>query len=373
MGRSLLKVVLVALVVVGWLSASVSWAEPTVLGGMPTYCLPDGAVPDPPRVPSGPGDLTAAQIPDGPDVVYRGANPKVGVPTYIWWYGCSPTSGGMMVGYWDQLPGFGRLYDGDASVWSGSGASGTKRMVASTAHITAGSENGFTYGDWHNSASHPTHVANPDCIADFMKTVDGGSYSNNITAGLEGYVEWDDPSTAANNESYPATATRIGGFTYAQFKAEIDACRPVLLNVMTIAWVHIGGGYYQQQELGHSIVGYGYQDNMFQIKDPFTSANLTVGGYAVKDTWSPGTAQSEWANWSMGLFPPVIDGNGVEWWPYLNYNGWSWVYTSPPGGPYDWMVSEAVTLVVVPEPATMGLLSLGFLGLGILRRRRGRK
>jgi len=34
-----------------------------------------------------------------------------GVPDYMWNYGCSPTCGGMVVGYWDRRPGLGGLVD----------------------------------------------------------------------------------------------------------------------------------------------------------------------------------------------------------------------------------------------------------------------
>ena len=215
--------------------------------------------------------VSEVSLAPGAEKPMMGANPIDGVPTYTWWYGCSPTAGGMMVGFWDGQPGYGNLYDGDASVWSGDGASGTRSMVASTAHITAGSENAYTYGDWHNSTSYPNHVANPDCIADFMKTVDGGSYSSNIASGLEAYVEWDNPSTAVN-ESYSATATLNNGnyyggtWTYNGFKAEIDASRPVLLDIVTYAGTSLGW-------VGHSVVGFGYQDNMFQVRIPVAGGN----------------------------------------------------------------------------------------------------
>ena len=29
-----------------------------------------------------------------------------GVPDYYWYNGCSPTSGGTLVGYWDHQPGY---------------------------------------------------------------------------------------------------------------------------------------------------------------------------------------------------------------------------------------------------------------------------
>ena len=291
-----------------------------------------------------------------------GGNPLDDVPEYVWWYGCSPTSGGMVIGYWDGRPGFGDLYDGDASVWSGDGNTGTRSMVASTAHITAGAENGMTYGDWQNSLSYPNHEDNPDCIADFMHTQNGGSFSYDIAAGLEAYAAWDNPATAAN-ESYPAVADVIdvpfwgGTFDYPDLQTEVDAGRPVLLNMMT---------YANSAWRGHTVVAYGYQDDMFDINVPLpggTSANLTVPGFAVMDTWANGIGQSNWLDWGGSTVNPVIDGNGVEWWPFIDLKGSS--YTES----WDWMISDAVTLNVLPEPATLSMLAIGGIGLALRRRR----
>jgi hypothetical protein len=354
-------VVLLVLVVGG-----VAWADGKILGGMPEYHM-ETLGPGDPRPPCGSSAaFAAASLDSDAQRPILNTNPLSEVPEYLWWYGCSPTSGGMMVGYWDGRPGFGNLYDGDASIWSGDGSQGTRSMVASTAHIVSGDENGYTYGDWHNSASYPSHEANPNCVADFMKTVNGGSYANNIAAGLEAYCEWDNPATPVN-ESYPATATNIdvpfygGSFSYSDLKNEIDADRTVILDLICYT------GY---EWLGHSTVAYGYQDSMFQarVSTGEDYVDVVVGGFAVMDTWMNGTGQSGWVDWNWNTFGPVIDENGVEWWPFIELLGGSWYYDDGTVGPYDWMVTDAVTLEVTPEPATLGLLVLG--GLALLARRR---
>ncbi len=348
---------------------SVARADTKVLSGVPAYeaanlGLDDSTPPD-----AGSQAFARETLVSGTSRPAYGGNPLNGMPRYEWWYGCAPTSGGMMVGYWDGLPGRGQLYDGDASVWGGDGSQGTKSMVASTAHITAGSENGYTYGDWHNSASYPDHESNPDCVADFMKTVDRSTSYSDIAPGLEGYCEWDNPNTAAVNESLEATATLIdtpywdGTFTYSSLQSEIDANHPVQLGVIC----HDGTQWW-----GHSLIAYGYQDDLFQIKVPVgggPDVDLTVGGFAVMDTFSTGTAGSEWADWDRHLVTPIIDGEGVEWWPFVEFQGASWIYNSGTPGPYDWMVSDAVTLTVVPEPATLGLLAAGLVALWMRKRR----
>ncbi len=297
-------------------------------------------------------DLDKSQI--------MGGNPLPGVPEYIWWYGCSPTAGGMMVGHWDGKPGYENLFEGDASTWWGEedpdiGITGTRSMVAGTAHILAG-------GTWEGH--------DPDSLADFMRTESGGTYVSWIRQGLEDYVEWDNPNTATDESSPGAdlyfdalvelsdVAYYGGSYEYADFKAEIDAGRPVLLGLRT----------YDPSEgefVGHSAVGYGYQDDMFTLRwwhcplpceDPVEDAFptvVTVGGYAVMDTWGSGTGTAG-AQW-LGPPPafadvdPIIDGNDVEWWPFLEYDGASF------GDRLDWMVTGGISMDIriIPEPASI--------------------
>jgi hypothetical protein len=279
----------------------------------------------------------------------------------------------MLVGYWDGLPGYGNLFDGNALPWYGDQDNGTKAWVASRAHITAGLENGYTYGDYHNSKSYPQHVTHPDCIADFLKTVDGGTYPSQVAPGLQRFVAWDNPQTPIQ-EGLPAQAADLyvpyygGPLGYHVFKNEIDAGRPMLLNVLTAenatTWV------------GHTVVGYGYQDDMFKIKVADRlgrTFDVTLGGFAVRDTWMNGTAFSEWVDWDWNIISSVIDANGVEWWPFLEVPGGSWVYDDGTPGPYDWMITDGVTLYIAPEPATVVLLAAGAGMLALRRRRRQRR
>ena len=307
------------------------------------------------------------QIPDGFELIW-GANPLSGVPMYTWWNGCSPTAGGMMVGYWDtNKAGYDTLFEGDSSFFWGAadGSTGTKSMIAGKAHNAAKTWMG-----------HPA-----DSLADFMHTVDGGTSTSGIVSGLEGYVEWDNPATATD-ESWPADPLAAshydasvdlmrgpyyagGTFGYDDFKAEIDAGRPMLLNLKTF--------YSTTDWVGHSVVGYGYQADMFQLEWAVPGPNpiVTVGGFAVMDTWDNGTAQSFWRGDDGSTVYSYIDGDGVEWWPFLDYRRSSFKYY------FDWMVVEGIALDIqydmIPEPTTFIIWSLlGALGItvGCWRRRR---
>ena len=159
------------------------------------------------------------------------------VPEYFWYYGCSPTAGGMLIGWWDAQPGCGYLIGDDINPYD---------YIASVEHIVAGKEQGYTYGTYMNSTSYPDHMNNPSCIADFMYTNDGGTARGWIGAGMVGFAAWDDPDTI-DNESYKATATTYYtayGWGFADYKAEIDAGRPVHLGITN-----------------HSVLAYGYWDN----------------------------------------------------------------------------------------------------------------
>jgi len=304
----------------------------------------------------------------GPRVVLGGPV-LANAPNYRWYYGCTPTVAGMLVGYWDGKAGYENLVEGDASTQT----QAVYDMIASEAHRTAGAENGYGYGDWHNSPSYPDHENNPDCLADFMHTVNAGTAYFDIAPGLQQYVQWDNPATAVD-ESYGATAEMFddpfwsgGELTYEMIKGEINAQRPVLLDVTTYCEYGVPGNWY-----GHSVMAYGYQDDMFQLFPPGGTQNIIVPGVAVMDTWTSGeTTGSEWIidtdddGEPDAYFESYIDPDGVEWWPFLSMNvvdGNS--YTNY----WDWMVSDAVFLDIVPEPACLSLLLAGSI-IALARKR----
>ena len=275
-------------------------------------------------------------------------NPLTGQPEYRWWYGCSPTSGGMLMGYWagkgytQLLPGVSDPMVQDANV---------NKAIASPEHINADPVN-HPLGTWVGHA--------PNCIADFMKTEDGGTSAGDIPTGL---AAWSTYVGLGAKTAYHDWVNYFGGtFTYEAFKAEIDAGRPMLLNLETYV-----SGY---DWVGHSVVGYGYQDNMFQLKiyNGITTVDIWVPGFAVMDTWingvGPGT-QADWYDPNWNVVYAVQDAQGREWWPFLDMtltNGWVWTDR------WDWQVVDGCFYQPIPVPPALWLLGSGLLGLAAWRR-----
>ncbi len=250
-----------------------------------------------------------------------------GVPEYKWYNGCSPTSGGMLMGYWfnqgykNLLPGVTNAYVQDPNV----------------------------NPNVNNAISG---------IAGYMHTVDGGTYADDIPTGLK---DWSASVGVSATAYHNWVQLWHGTFTYVTYQSEINAGRPMLLNVETYApppynsWV------------GHTVVGYGYQNNMFNITIP-TGQEVTVPGFAVMDTWkNDGGAgkQSDWIGWDGNPLYSLMDG-GVEWWPFLDMTQTKgWDYTDY----WDWQVVDGVFYQPTPAPATLLLFACGLAVLIIYRRK----
>ncbi len=256
-----------------------------------------------------------------------------GVPDYAWWHGCSPTSGGMLMGYWAEH-GYAGLLPGVTDPMTPSPA--VYNDISSPAHNI-----NDTYTD------HTIY----DCIADFMHTVSGSTSGSNIKPGLIGWTTYVGLSAQVSYSSVQG-----GAFSYTAYKNEIDAGRPMLLNLST----SVTG----QSTVGHTVLAYGYQDSMFklQIRTPTGSQNVTVAGFAVMDTWDNGAgsgAHAEWEDWSGNPVYSIIE-NGVEWWPFLDVSS-----TSGNDYPdiYDWEIFSGVSYDLAAVPPTLVLLGSGLLVL----------
>ena len=217
------------------------------------------------------------------------------VPAFRWVFGCSAVSGAMIAGYHDRN-GFSNIYTGptnggtiplqEDSSWTNwidsyGDTYPNNPLIAShnglDGRVGRGSIDDYWVG-YFSSSPDPyitgswTQHAWGDAIGDYMKTsqsafdnVDGstsfyGFYSsaNPLTcSAMENYGIHDEDGTYGRKLFYEARGYTVtdcysqmtdnnysGGFSFAQYKAEIDAGRPVLLNLE-----------------GHSIVGFGYDDS----------------------------------------------------------------------------------------------------------------
>ena len=234
------------------------------------------------------------------------------VPAYEWTFGCSATSASMIAAYYDRL-GFSNIYTGptnggvmplDNSAWpSWAGNPGDPYAPYAQCPLAA-SRNGLdgrtTRGSiddywvaYLSTAKDPyitngwTQHAWGDAIGDYMYTsqsaysnVDGSTtfYSYNSATPLPCSAMTGLPDGTLGRQNFylakgytvttcynQKTDTTIsGGFSFAQFEAEIDAGRPVMLNLA-----------------GHTIVGIGYD----------SSSNTVY----LHDTWDTSTHTMTWA------------------------------------------------------------------------------
>jgi hypothetical protein len=294
------------------------------------------------------GLLTA---PDGKEVAVYHAGSKTlsNGAAYTWWHGCSPTSAGMMMGFYDRNGYAGLQYPNLIPGGVASQTDGTKERaaIASSRHISDYYSGGYgASGDDVSGA--PTGALN--CLADFMGTsqdaygnVNGGTlfyfyddgapitvadlysygssyYNADGMYGMYEYVKnyagYDLGSastcTLAYSQYIYGYNSNTLGFTWDQYKAEIDAGRPVLIQVED-----------------HTMLGYGYNDSSGQ--------QLIV----LHDTWDTGSHTMTW------------------------------------GGSYSGLAMYGVTCLTlqggVPEPSTIVLVGMaGLTGLVVfVRRRRG--
>lgn len=264
-------------------------------------------------------------------------------PAYDWWYGCSPTSAGMMMGYYDNNGYSGFRYDnlvpgGTAELSTFSGSTGwnalANNVIASQGHV-----NDFYKGGYLASGDDATsQLHNFNSLADFMGTsqdsvsnvngsttfwyyTDGAKFTARDAIklgvsnrdGMYGILEYMryagyDAAQLYTQHIY-STATPLG-FSFADYKAEINAGRVVMLHVE-----------------GHSMFGYGYGDGELVY---------------LNDTWSSGPHTMTWG----GSYP------------YVNTELDMWGVTAmvPTGGS------------PVPVPATIFLLAPGLILMVRFRR-----
>jgi hypothetical protein len=237
-------------------------------------------------------------------------------PAFDWVFGCSSVSGAMIAGYYDRT-GYPNMYTGPTNggvmpldnsswpTWTDSASATYPNLPLAGSHMgvdgraTRGSIDDYwvSYG---SSANDPyitggwTQHVWSDAIGDYMKTsqsaapyanTDGSttfynfeSNSQLTCADMEYYGVNDDDGTYGRKLFYEARGYTVtdcynqktdnavaGGFSFAQYKAEIDAGRPVMINVT-----------------GHTMVGVGYDDatNTVYLHDTwdYLTHTMTWGG-----------------------------------------------------------------------------------------------
>lgn len=230
------------------------------------------------------------------------------VPAFNWVFGCSAVSGAMIAGFYDRS-GYADMYTGptnggvmplDNSSWpSWSDGSSTYQscpLVASKSGVDGRVSEGSIDDYWiqyGSTASDPyitggwTQHTWGDAIGDYMMTSQS-AFSN--SDGSTTFYNWSGSAspltcdvmasyalpdgTLGRKHFYEARGytvtdcynqktdnTIAGGFSFAQFKSEIDAGRPVMLNLE-----------------GHTVVGVGYDDtsNLVYIHDTWDYGNHTM-------------------------------------------------------------------------------------------------
>jgi hypothetical protein len=271
-------------------------------------------------------------------------------PSYDWVFGCSAVSGAMIAAYYDR-GAYPNMYAGptnggvmpltDASwaTWSdGAETYPNNPLIASHNGVDGRSTYGSIDDYWvqYGSSAADPYIGNwtqhtwLTAIGDFMKT---SQSAFNNTDGSTHFYNWDDNSklTCSAMENLQANPTYkvsdldgtygrklfyeargytvsdcynqntdnnyAGGFSLANFQAEIDAGNPVLLNLY-----------------GHSIVGYGYDGSTVYLRD--TWDNNPANTYTM--TWGESYAGRELLSVSVvhlaGASGPEMDvrGNSVS-------------------------------------------------------------
>jgi hypothetical protein len=217
-------------------------------------------------------------------------------PDYDWWYGCSPTSAGMLMGYYDIGGRYPNLVGGGVAELStyGAGPYIANDAIASSGHIA---DFWVAYGHFGDDPDYYGGHGR-DCLADFMGTsqdscgnadgfttfwwyLDGSPMrpadiiSNGINPdksgmyGIKEYIEWCGYTYVdLYNQLIDPYVT--GGYSFSQFVTDIDVCRPQILHIVD-----------------HTMFAPGYDSSPWP---------QTV---YVHDTWTAGPHTMQWG----GIYP----------------------------------------------------------------------
>lgn len=257
------------------------------------------------------------------------------VPAYNWSFGCTATSAAMIAAYYDRA-GYPNMYAGptnggvmpmDNSVWPDwyDGSAWRHQCPLSATHngLDGRSTDGHVDDYWERygypeGPPYPAYsdpwVSDPpehtlgDCTSDYMNTnkwyqthefnVDGGTtyfyYGNgsktpwtvlqlagapfNLDGPAVGFTDFYVSRGYTVLDAYNQLIDTVAapGFTYSQYKAEIDAGRPVMIHVT-----------------GHTMVGVGYDDTVSDLM-------------YIHDTWDYQTHTMIWGASYSGMLHQAV-------------------------------------------------------------------
>lgn len=228
------------------------------------------------------------------------------VPTLNWCYGCTATSAAMAAGYYDRN-GYDNIYTGTTNggifpLTNDDWGYGECPLSATHIGVEGRVSRGHVEDYWtvYGSSADDPYITNswsehtPDCTADYMKTsrsaynnndgsttlyfcTDGSPYSNTTEEddggyGFQLFLESKGYIVVNRFNQYilghgsdPAL-----GYTFANYKSEIDNNRPVFINLA-----------------GHTMLGMGYDD-----------ATQTI---YIHDTWDHSEHQMTWGGSYSGM------------------------------------------------------------------------
>jgi hypothetical protein len=316
--RAAMLFVVVLAVVLGSVPADLAAEEPS--NGyyrVETITFDDGTQLDrvtingPPTPPAGRDVAAVASVPNE-STAY--ANPLL-VPAYDWVFGCSAVSASMIAAYFDR-EALSSIYTGttndgvmpmDNSVWGtwsdGHDTYPANPLTASRDGLDGRATRGSIDDYWieYGNGDDDPYIVNGwtehawgDAVGDYMKTSQS-AYDN--VDGATSFYRWtsspdpltcetmvdvygmEDDGTVGRKEFYEARGYEVGdcynqrtdnddgGFTFADYKAKIDAGYPVFLNMSS-------------PRAGHSVVGIGYAE-------PST--------VYLNDTWDYDTHSMDWS------------------------------------------------------------------------------
>ncbi len=318
----LLCLVIIACSVIGVLGAPVTAADTGKPWGeylVRTFTDDSGRQIDQVIFPGKPPEVKA-EVVQLPEVMTSGVtNALSNVPAFDWSYGCSATSAAMTAGYYDRIA-WANVYTGptnggvcplDNSVWPPGigGSAGECPLSATHDGIDDRTSRGHVDDYWiaYGNTGPDPYIVNSwaehsaDCLGDFMGTnqskygnTDGGTtfYFNTDGSplydytgaeptyrdgchGLRLFFESLGYSVQTNFSQYilgkaPSPLDPDIGFTFANFQQEIDAGRPVLIQVE-----------------GHTMLGIGY--------------DAPTSSIYVHDTWDYSTHLMTWGGTYQGL------------------------------------------------------------------------